>query len=115
MPVSGEPDSERMQSPRNRSGSGLTSFVGRAQDSGRIFSLVTDPDVRLVTVTGPGGVGKTRIVEEMIPALRNEFRDGVSYAESTSIIDPLLVLAVVLLASGGERNASQATLDMLCD
>jgi predicted ATPase/DNA-binding CsgD family transcriptional regulator len=76
----------------------LTSFVGRARDVDRVASLVNDH--RLVTVTGPGGVGKTRLVAEVARRVDGRFADGIWLVELAAVQDPGQVPAVVASALG---------------
>jgi predicted ATPase/DNA-binding CsgD family transcriptional regulator len=71
----------------------LTSFVGRA----RVVSEVADRlgQYRLVTVTGPGGAGKTRLAAEVAKHMAGRFADGVWLAELAAIRDPAQVAAAV--------------------
>jgi predicted ATPase len=55
----------------------VTSFVGRTQEISDITALIADPHCRLVTLVGPGGIGKTRLALEI--ARRLDFADGVHY------------------------------------
>ncbi len=54
----------------------LTPFVGRDRELGEVQGLLTDPAHRLVTVLGPGGIGKTRLGLEMLAAVRSRFQHG---------------------------------------
>jgi len=71
----------------------LTSFVGRAQDVDRVAGLVRE--YRWVTVTGPGGVGKTRLAAEVCRRIAGQFADGVQLVELTAVADPAHVPAAV--------------------
>ncbi len=53
----------------------LTSFVGRANDAAELIRLLEDS--RLITVTGPGGVGRTRLAAELARRVQDRFPDGV--------------------------------------
>jgi predicted ATPase/transcriptional regulator with XRE-family HTH domain len=76
----------------------LTSFVGRAGPVGEVTALL-DRD-RLVTVTGPGGAGKTRLAGQVANQVAGRFADGVWLAELAPVRDPVLVPAMVAAALG---------------
>jgi predicted ATPase/DNA-binding CsgD family transcriptional regulator/transcriptional regulator with XRE-family HTH domain len=76
----------------------LTSFVGRANAVGEVARLVDE--YRLVTVTGPGGVGKTRLAGEVAIQVADRFADGVWLAELASVQDPAQLPTVVAAALG---------------
>ena len=66
--------------------SGLTSFVGRAAAVGKVAALLDEG--RLVTVTGPGGVGKTRLAGEVARRVADRFADGVWLVELAGVTEP---------------------------
>ena len=76
----------------------LTSFVGRAGPVREVAGLLDRN--RLVTVTGPGGVGKTRLAGQVANQVAGRFADGVWLAELALVRDPALVPAVVAAALG---------------
>jgi predicted ATPase/DNA-binding CsgD family transcriptional regulator len=76
----------------------LTSFVGRAEAVSAVAGLLDQ--YRLVTVTGPGGSGKTRLAGEVAEQVAGRFADGVWLAELAHVEDPALVAAVVAAALG---------------
>ena len=86
----------------------LTSFIGRAGAVSEVASLLGQ--YRLVTVTGPGGAGKTRLAGEVAERVAGRFADGVWLAELAAVRDPALVPAVVAAALGarGLPGASAA-------
>jgi hypothetical protein len=76
----------------------LTSFVGRATAVLEVARQVEQH--RLVTVTGPGGVGKTRLAGEVAGRVAGRFADGVWLAELATVQDPELVPSVVATVLG---------------
>ena len=67
----------------------LTSFVGRSRELQEVIDLVDAS--RLVTLTGPGGIGKTRLAIEVAQRLRQRFPGGVWWIDLASVTDPGLV------------------------
>ena len=76
----------------------LTSFIGRAEAVGEVAGLLGE--FRLVTVTGPGGMGKTRLAGEVARQVAGRFADGVWLVELAAVQDPALVPAAVAAALG---------------
>jgi predicted ATPase/DNA-binding CsgD family transcriptional regulator len=76
----------------------LTSFVGRAEAVNAVAGLLGE--YRLVTVTGPGGAGKTRLAGEVARRVAARFADGVRLVELAAVADPALVPAAVAAALG---------------
>jgi len=76
----------------------LTSFVGRADAVRDVTSLLGSE--RLVTLLGPGGVGKTRLAAEVARQVAPRYADGVWLAELAATSDPVRVAATVALAMG---------------
>jgi predicted ATPase/DNA-binding CsgD family transcriptional regulator len=74
----------------------LTSFIGRAGAVDEVSGLLDQ--YRLVTVTGPGGSGKTRLAGEVARRVAGRFADGVWLAELAAVADPALVASVVTAA-----------------
>jgi len=76
----------------------LTSFVGRAGPVREVAGLLDQR--RLVTVTGPGGSGKTRLAAEVARRVAGRFADGTWLAELAAVADPAVVATVVAAALG---------------
>ena len=76
----------------------LTSFIGRAEPLREVADLLSDH--RLVTVTGPGGAGKTRLAAQVARQAAVRFADGAWLAELAPVADPAQVAAVVAAALG---------------
>jgi len=89
----------------------LTNFVGRGPQMADVEKMLADN--RLVTLTGAGGVGKTRLALEIAARLAPEFRDGVWYADLAPITDPELVPVAVARALGLPDQPGRSTMDTL--
>ena len=84
----------------------LTSFVGRAEAVAEVAVLLEQS--RLVTVTGPGGAGKTRLAAEVARRVAGRFADGVWLAELAAVRDPAQVPGAVAVALGVPQRPGQA-------
>jgi len=80
----------------------LTPFVGRAQEQADLTALLGRQDCRLVTVLGPGGVGKTRLAIETARAVPG-FADGVAFVSLAPVAAPTLIVSAA--ASGASFAA----------
>ena len=89
----------------------LTSFVGRTVQVGEVTGLLDD--FRLVTVTGPGGVGKTRLAAEVARRVAGQLADGAWLVELAAVQEPDMVPASVLAALGMEQGPGQSPLQAL--
>jgi predicted ATPase/class 3 adenylate cyclase len=89
----------------------LTSFLGRDHDLAELERLLGQ--VRLVTVTGTGGAGKTRLAVEAAARVMGRFGDGVWLAELAGIADPGLVATAVMEALGVRQEAGVPVLEAL--
>ncbi|MDN4613920.1 DUF4062 domain-containing protein [Leifsonia sp. F6_8S_P_1B] len=77
----------------------LTDLVGRDRELGRLQRLIED-GARLVTVTGPGGIGKSRLAIATGTALADRFPDGVAFVALSGVHDPAAVPATIAQAVG---------------
>ncbi len=91
----------------------LTSFVGRARELDEVAELLNRH--RLVTVTGPGGVGKTRLAGEVARRVADRFADGVWLAELAGVTDPDLVPAAVATSLGIQQGGAASVMEALAD
>jgi predicted ATPase len=78
----------------------LTSFVGRAEEVLDLAELLCERDTRLVTLTGPGGSGKTRLALRAAGELFDAFPDGVVFVDCAPLADPSLVLPSIAQTLG---------------
>jgi predicted ATPase/DNA-binding SARP family transcriptional activator/DNA-binding CsgD family transcriptional regulator len=91
----------------------LTSFVGRAGEVDEVAGLLGE--YRLVTVTGPGGVGKTRLAGEVARRAAGNFADGVWLVELAAVQEPALVPAAVAAALGVPQAPGMSVVDSLAE
>ena len=91
----------------------LTSFVGRDEEIAEVERLLGR--TRLLTLTGPGGSGKTRLALRVAAELLPRFRDGSYFVDLSPVTDPTLVPAVVANALGVPEAAGRPILDGVKD
>jgi non-specific serine/threonine protein kinase len=89
----------------------LTSFIGREQEIHEIVQLLHV--ARLVTLTGVGGCGKTRLALEVARQVHGQYGDGVWFIELASLADPALVPQAVAASLGIREGSAQPLLKLL--
>lgn len=77
-----------------------TSFIGREAEIEAVRELLTRPTVKLVTLSGPGGIGKTRLSLQVAAELTEHFDDGVFFVALAGVEDPYLVAATIAQTLG---------------
>ena len=77
-----------------------TVFVGRKRELGELKGLLARGDVRLLTLTGPGGVGKTRLALQVAAEVAPSFEDGAAFVPLAPVRDPELVIVALAEALG---------------
>ncbi len=97
----------------------VTPIVGRERETIEVTALLRRPNVRLLTLTGPGGTGKTRLAIRVAEELGAEFADGVAFVGLAPIADPALVLPAMAQAlgvrGGGNRPPAEQLASALRD
>jgi predicted ATPase/class 3 adenylate cyclase len=82
----------------------LTSFIGRERELGKVKECLHDS--RLVTLTGSGGCGKTRLAQQAAAELADDFKDGIWLVELSEVADGALVAGAVARALGIRESAN---------
>src|SRR6266446_668241 len=114
LPVTqGDGQADRASKPKHNLPYQLTSFVGREQEIAQLEELVITN--RLVTLTGAGGVGKTRLVVEAAVRLLDAFPDGVWLVELAALSDPRLVPQAVAKALEVKEQPARPVIETLGD
>ena len=89
----------------------LTPIVGRSPELADLQARLRDPNCRLLTMTGPGGIGKTRLALELARQQRADFPDGIFLVSLTPLTDPDALVTAIARAIGltfSDRGGSQA-------
>lgn len=88
-----------------------TSFIGRKQALAEIGSLFDSPGGHLVTLTGPGGVGKTRMAVQLAQEMEHRYPDGVFFVDLAPVLAPELVLGRIAASVGLRDSSVQTVMD----
>jgi predicted ATPase/DNA-binding CsgD family transcriptional regulator/Tfp pilus assembly protein PilF len=91
----------------------LMPFVGRVEEMRRYTDVLFDPSARLLTLTGPGGVGKTRLAIALAHTVRPQFPHGVVFVPLTEVREVDLVLPAIARALELPPDADRRSIDVL--
>jgi len=92
-----------------------TPFIGREQEIERITALLRDPYIRMVTLTGPGGTGKTRLALQVGNTVLYDFRDGVFFVNLAPLTDPVLVPSAITQVLGVKEEVGKGMVESLTE
>ena len=91
----------------------MSTFVGRRDELDSLHELLTTPGVRIVTVTGPGGTGKTRLALQAAEGLLDSFPDGVFFVALAPLVDADLVTSAIAAVLGVQSSADRTLVEAL--
>jgi predicted ATPase/class 3 adenylate cyclase len=90
-----------------------TAFLGREEELAMVVGMLDEPDVRLVSLVGPGGAGKTRLALQAAAEASDAYPDGVFWAPLAPLRDPALVLPAVAAALSVSEGQDSSPVDDL--
>ena len=90
-----------------------TAFIGREHEAASLRQLLSRVDVQLVTLTGPGGIGKTRLALQVASDAAAQFPGGVCFVPLSAISDHTLIASTIAQALGVRETANQSSQESL--
>jgi predicted ATPase/DNA-binding XRE family transcriptional regulator len=110
FPTSTTPSSNK---PMTNLPAPLTTFIGREKEQADVMKLIAK--YRLVTLTGAGGIGKSRLAMRVGEQIAGDYPSGVWLVEFAPILDPSLVPHTTALALGLSEDPKRSVIEMLCE
>src|SRR5215217_3305011 len=107
------PPLRTLESLRNNLPLQATPLIGREREVGEVCERLGQEEVRLLTLTGPGGTGKTRLALQAAADVLEEFSDGVFFVALATITELELVASTIGLALGVKESAEQSLVESL--
>ncbi|HWQ11894.1 MAG TPA: tetratricopeptide repeat protein, partial [Roseiflexaceae bacterium] len=104
------PPAAQPEAPLNNLPAQPTGIFGRDQDAAAVIALLLRPDVRLITLTGPGGGGKTRLAVHVAEQLLDRYPHGVAFVNLSSASWPDQVLPAIAQAIGVQERGGRSLL-----
>jgi predicted ATPase/DNA-binding CsgD family transcriptional regulator len=93
----------------------LTPLIGRDREATTICALMRRSEVRLITIVGTGGIGKTRLSLQVATNLLDTFSDGICLVLLATISDPNLVVSTITQTLGVKESGAEPDVDVLKD
>ena len=90
-----------------------TAFVAREHEESTLTQLLSRPDVRMATLTGPGGIGKTRLALQVAEKIADQFPGGVCFVALSSVRDGGLIASSIAQAVGVHESGNQTPQERL--
>ena len=112
-PAESEPTAGQWKARPHNLPAQLTSLIGREEEIQALCTLLQRPEIRLVTLTGTGGVGKTRLALQVATDLLDDFAGDICFVPLAPVSDPNLVVPTIVQALGLEVSGDQPLLDLL--
>jgi predicted ATPase/serine/threonine protein kinase len=92
-----------------------TAFIGRERETADLRQLLSRPDVHLVTLTGPGGIGKTRLALQVAGEMADEFPSGICFVALSAIGERSLIVSAIAQAVGVRETGNTSLQENLME
>ena len=101
--------------PRSNLPATITSLIGREKEVAAVHEYLLDPNIRLVTLIGPPGIGKTRLSLEAARVSLDDFPDGVFFIPLAPLADPALIASTIVQTLGYVETNNRSVSNQLTD